>query len=87
MYGLPVKPNMVEKTGAMLAENQNMAKDLPPSRQDKVQLTVWVSEELRAAMKVATAENHTTLQEAIEAFCNEYAAAALKRMKRKPPIE
>jgi hypothetical protein len=67
----------------MLIENQNMAKDLPPSRQDKVQLTVWISEELRAAMKVATAENHTTLQDAIEGFCNEYAAAPLKRMKRK----
>jgi len=76
---------MVGKGFAMLIENQNMAKDLPPSRQDKVQLTVWVSEDLRAAMKVATAENHTTLQEAIEAFCTDYAAAALKRMKRKSP--
>jgi hypothetical protein len=68
----------------MLCRKSDIAKDLPPSRQDKVQLTVWVSEDLRAAMKVATAENHTTLQDAIEGFCNEYAAAALKRMKRKP---
>jgi hypothetical protein len=85
MYVLPVKSDMVGKGFAMHIENQNMAKDLPPSRQDKVQLTVWISEELRAAMKVATAENHTTLQEAIEGFCNDYAAAALKRMKRKSP--
>ncbi len=68
----------------MLTGNLDMAKDLPPSRQDKVQLTIWVSEELRAAMKVAIAENQTTMQEAIEGFCNDYAAAALKRMKRKP---
>lgn len=68
----------------MVTGNLDMAKDIPPSRQDKVQLTIWVSEELRAAMKVAIAENQTTLQEAIEGFCNDYAAAALKRMKRKP---
>lgn len=68
----------------MLCGKIDMAKDVPPSRQDKVQLTVWVSEELRAAMKVAIAENQTTLQDAIEGFCNEYAASALKRIKRKP---
>lgn len=67
----------------MLCGNSEMAKDLPPSRQDKVQLTVWVSEELRAAMKVAAAEKQESLQNAIEGFCNDYAAAALKRMKRK----
>ncbi len=69
----------------MQIEKQDMAKYLPPSRQDKVQLTSCSSPELRGAMKVATAENGVTMQDAIEAFCMDYAAAALKRMKRKNP--
>ncbi|MBS0252597.1 MAG: hypothetical protein JSR78_16195 [Proteobacteria bacterium] len=67
----------------MLTEKQDMAKDLPPSRQDKVQLTIWIDPELRSAMKVTAAENGVTMQDALEAFCLEYSAAALRRMKRK----
>ncbi|CCB64075.1 protein of unknown function [Hyphomicrobium sp. MC1] len=60
-----------------------MVKNLPPSRQERVQISIWISPELRAAMKVTTAENQTSLQDAIEGFCETYAAAALKRMRRK----
>lgn len=69
----------------MHVENQQMVKNLPPSRQDRVQISIWITPELRSALKVTTAENNTTLQDAIEAFCMEYSAAALKRMKRKSP--
>lgn len=55
-----------------------------PSREGQKAVAFWLEEDVRAAFKIAATENGTTMQEAFEHWVQEYAAAPLKRMKRKP---
>jgi hypothetical protein len=54
-----------------------------PSREGKVSILIHLDEEIRTAFKVATIENGITMQDAIVAFIEDYAAPVIKRMKRK----
>lgn len=55
-----------------------------PSREGQKAVAFWLDEDVRAAFKIAATENGTTMQEAFEHWVMEYAAAPIKRMKRKP---
>ena len=54
-----------------------------PSRDGQKAVAFWLDEDVWTAFKIAAAENGTTMQQAFEAWVQEYAAAPLKRMKRK----
>ena len=55
-----------------------------PSREGQKAVAFWLDEDVRTAFKIAATENGTTMQEAFENWVQDYAAAPLKRMKRKP---
>ncbi len=54
-----------------------------PGREGQKAVAFWLDADLRAAFKIAATENGTTMQQAFEAWVQEYAAAPLRRMKRK----
>ena len=54
-----------------------------PSREGQKAVAFWLDEDVRAAFKIAATENGTNMQDAFEAWVQDYAAGPLKRMKRK----
>lgn len=55
-----------------------------PSREGQKAVAFWLDEDVRAAFKIAATENGKTMQKAFEEWVHDYAAAPLKRLKRKP---
>jgi hypothetical protein len=54
-----------------------------PGREGKVSMLIWVDPDIRSDFKIATIENGTNMQDAIEQFVIQYAAEVTKRRRRK----